>query len=251
MPGVWFSAPEVFFQANFHLSYFELAVPPRTKKRHAPGEMDSRDPITKTPSSTSLWLGPQAHSPFKTDQGLLAGTRRYSSNSAKDDWPTFARTTAHRLHDITTLCDACDRMDIAKLAEGGPPVRLRDSFFEISDTAGHCRFCSLLAQSYRGIQYYPGQSDFLNIMARDDAVDDGPVDLHIRGGNLQVQVPFPVAFRRTIQSDDWVPKPGGWTPETDGWVLGRFEFRFGGGAAVQDRLPSSRLWRILGRHFGG
>ncbi|OIW25322.1 HET-domain-containing protein [Coniochaeta ligniaria NRRL 30616] len=142
-------------------------------------------------SPTTLWLGQRSNTPFQEDNLLAAGSSTYEGTSSGCKWPTAAYTKAHRLHDIKTLCEACDRIDITALAEDGPPLTLRNSFFEIARTAGQCRFCSLIAQSARGVEGTLYEHDFLHTMGNRDAVDDAPVCLDLQEEKLNVRILFP------------------------------------------------------------
>jgi hypothetical protein len=66
--------------------------------------------------SNILWLGQEANSPYQINRSLAAGLR-YDGDSTDRNWPVFSYTKAHRLHDIKTLCDACDKIDIAGIAK--------------------------------------------------------------------------------------------------------------------------------------
>jgi len=159
-------------------------------------------------SPAVLWLGHCLSSPFLEDRDLVSSC--YGGNSTSEKWPTFRYTKAHRLHDIKTLCDSCDKIDITALIDSGHSITLRNSFFEIARTASYCRFCSLIAQYTRGINGVIYEKGFLYTLGNRDAVDDGPVVMDFRHRKLNIRVPYP---------KDW-PKQAS---ENDAWDLGSFE----------------------------
>lgn len=174
--------------------------------------------------STALWLGQALCSPYQNDQRLTAGTSRYDGDSTSGKWPTALCTKGHRLHDIKTLCKACDKIDVTLLKEGGPSITLRDSFFDIPKTAKKCRFCSLIAQYTRGVAGTQYESDFRRILGNMDAVEDGAVTLSLSGGKLNVQLPHP----------DWWKQ---FNCDVSGWDLGSFHLLSGKGILSAQRLP--------------
>lgn len=174
---------------------------------------------------TALWLGQALCSPYQHDKGLTAGTSRYDGDSTCEKWPTVLCTKGHRLHDVKTLCQACDKIDVTLLKEGGPSITLRDSFFDIPKTAKECRFCSLIAQYTRGVEGSQYESDFRYILGNRDAVEDGLVTLSLSNGKLNVQVPHP---------DDWKQ----FNYDVSGWDLGSFGLLAGKGILHASRLPS-------------
>lgn len=151
-------------------------------------------------SSDIIWLGQAPETPFQEDQKLGAGTSLYDGNSACGNWPTFEYTKAHRLHDIKTLCDVCNTIDITKLTDGGPPLTLRQNFEEIAAMAENCRFCSLLAQSTRGAKGFRYGTAFCHFLVQQDCWFGNPVTLELRSGVLTACIP----------RDD------------DPWLLGKF-----------------------------
>jgi hypothetical protein len=167
--------------------------------------------------SNTLWLGQEANSPYQNDRSL-APRSRYDRDSTDENWPVFSYTKAHRLHDIKTLCDACDKIDIAELVEGGAPSILRESWLDITRTARECRFCSLIAQSTRGVSGSESKNEFRSTLHNLDAPDEAlPVRLGLRNGKLNVWVEHPVSWR----------KPG--DQENGGWGLGSFDIFVGKG----------------------
>lgn len=193
------------------------------------------DHINHKQPHTTLWLSQRLCTPFQEDKSLAAGTKRYDGDSAGENWPTFEYTKAHRLHDIRSLCNACDKIDVTTLTEGGPPIVLRDSFFEIARTASRCRFCSLIAQSTRGVSGTDYKADFLYTMGNRDAVDDRPVYLELQDGRLNVYVPYP---------EDWSPDS---FHNQYGWDLGSFRIRVGEGIVfISYKLHTSGHSRGLG-----
>ncbi|KAH8680344.1 heterokaryon incompatibility protein-domain-containing protein [Ilyonectria robusta] len=174
--------------------------------------------------STALWLGQALCSPYQNDQRLTAGTSRYDGDSTCGKWPTSLCTKGHRLHDIKTLCKACDKIDVTLLKEGGPPITLRDSFFDIPKTSKQCRFCSLIAQYTRGVAGTQYESDFRRILGNMDAVEDGAVTLSLVDGKLNVQLLHP----------DWWKQ---FNCDVNGWDLGSFDLLAGKGIYVLNVSP--------------
>lgn len=173
---------------------------------------------------TALWLGQALCSPYQHDKGLTAGTSRYDGDSTCGKWPTLLCTKGHRIHDIKTLCKACDKIDVTLLKEGGPSIILRDSFFDIPKTAKECRFCSLIAQYTRGVTGTQYESDFRYILGNRDAVEDGLVTLSLSDGKLNVQVPHP---------DDWKQ----FNYDVSCWDLGSFGLLAGEGFYMPNVSP--------------
>ncbi|KAE8453817.1 hypothetical protein EG329_009329 [Mollisiaceae sp. DMI_Dod_QoI] len=155
--------------------------------------------------SNILWLGQEASSPYQNDRRLTSGSR-YHGDSTNENWPIFSYSKAHRLHDIKTLCVACDKIDIAGLVEGGAPFTLHESWLNIIRTAKKCRFCSLIAQSTRGAyssHYKKGFRSALN--SRDTPNEALPVLLRLQQGKLNVWVAYPVSWNKSGGLKD-----GGW-----------------------------------------
>lgn len=173
---------------------------------------------------TVLWLGPRLNSPFQEDESLAAGTSRYDDDSASGKWPTFAWSKAHRLHDIQSLCDACDRIDITALTEGGPSIRLQDSLAAVARASRKCRFCSLICQSARDVKGSRYEEGFLEMMLSRDCRDYHPVHLQMRDGKLNIIVPHP-----TYRSNSGV----------DGWDLGSFRIYCMEGIATISQPPTN------------
>ncbi|KAH7152587.1 heterokaryon incompatibility protein-domain-containing protein [Dactylonectria macrodidyma] len=155
-------------------------------------------------SPNALWLGQAPNSPYQLDEALTSSLSCYDGNSASGEWPTLGYTKAHRLHDIKTLCDACDRLDITKLTEGGPSITLRDNYVDIVETAKECRLCSLIAQQTRGVSGYAYKEDFRYTLGNKDAPPDLPVCLALENGQLDFQVPLPEDWEETESGKrDW------------------------------------------------
>lgn len=139
---------------------------------------------------TKLFLDSCASTPFALDPSLIMNDSCYNQDSSRGAWPTVGWTKAHRLHDIQTLCNVCKTFNMADLTDGGPSVRLRDEFCDMEATAGFCRLCALLTQSYRGIDGAYYQTGFVYMMGHQDALS-GPVMVRKRGKQLNFYVPAP------------------------------------------------------------
>lgn len=104
--------------------------------------------------TTKLHLGCRTTTPFENDT-----IECYYRDPADDLWPTYARSKAHRLHDISALCQACDSFDMRALGESSREIQY--SLRDVLNGAGDCRLCALIVQTYRAAQGYvtrrPGQ----------------------------------------------------------------------------------------------
>ena len=200
----------------------------------------------KLPSNNTLWLGQRINTPFQENQSLNPGASFYGKNSAAGKWPTFPYTKAHRLHDIKTLCDVCDRFDITALTEGrAASVVLRDSFFEIARTASRCRLCSLIAQSYRGASGAVFEVPFLEKLRSQDAVEDYPVHAELADGKLHIRIPRPEGWPEVPEAggepEEWFAVPEPWK----GWLLGTFNVEFLKGMHVHPRVYVAVIVRAI------
>ncbi|KAJ3536037.1 hypothetical protein NM208_g6892 [Fusarium decemcellulare] len=180
----------------------------------ATGRLRKRPPTEEEangkPEPPTLWLGPCLISPFQESEQLAADASCYQEGSASGKWPTFEWSKAHRLHDIQSLCDACDKIDVSALIKRGSSIRLHNSLTALDRAARNCTLCSLICQSVRGVSGSRYEKDFLSTMGSRDARDSDsiPVYMEAHDGMLHVAAPFP---------EDW--KGYG---DQNGWHLGSF-----------------------------